>query len=79
MTLSYLTVCSGIEAPTQAWHALGWRGVNKTAHGMRKTLATALADGGATTFQVASWTGHQSLSEVQHYTKSAERKRAVMG
>ena len=27
MTLSYLTVCSGIEAPTQAWHALGWRAV----------------------------------------------------
>ena len=27
MTISYLTVCSGIEAPTQAWHALGWKAV----------------------------------------------------
>ena len=65
----------GGDLAKSAWLA----GVNKTAHGLRKTLATALADGGATTFQVASWTGHQSLSEVQHYTKSAERKRAVMG
>lgn len=27
MTISYLTVCSGIEAPSQAWHPLGWRAV----------------------------------------------------
>jgi site-specific DNA-cytosine methylase len=23
--LRYLSVCSGIEAATQAWHPLGWR------------------------------------------------------
>lgn len=28
---------------------------------------------------IAAWTGHESLSEVAHYTRSADRKRAVMG
>ena len=27
MTLRYLSVCSGIEAATCAWHPLGWQGV----------------------------------------------------
>jgi DNA (cytosine-5)-methyltransferase 1 len=27
MTLRYLSVCSGIEAATQAWHSLGWQPV----------------------------------------------------
>jgi site-specific DNA-cytosine methylase len=27
MTLSYLSVCSGIEAATMAWHPLGWKPV----------------------------------------------------
>ena len=54
-------------------------GVAKTAHGLRKSRATALADGGATAHQIAAWTGHLSLSEVQHYTRAAERRGAVMG
>ena len=54
-------------------------GIEKSAHGLRKARATALAQAGATTHQIAAWTGHQSLSEVDHYTKTASRRRAVMG
>lgn len=54
-------------------------GINKSAHGLRKARATALADGGATTHEIAAWTGHDTLSEVDRYTKAANRRRAVMG
>lgn len=51
----------------------------RSAHGLRKSRAQQLADAGATTHQIAAWTGHQSLSEVQHYTESANRRAAVTG
>lgn len=54
-------------------------GVEKSAHGLRKSLAAALAEGGASAHQISSWTGHESLKEVDHYTKSADRRRAVIG
>ncbi|TDK54077.1 tyrosine-type recombinase/integrase [Antarcticimicrobium luteum] len=54
-------------------------GVEKSAHGLRKSLAAALAEGGATAHQISAWTGHEFLKEVDHYTKSADRRRAVMG
>ncbi len=61
---------------SEAAHKLG---IEKSAHGLRKYRATALAESGATASQIAAWTGHQSLSEVSHYTRSADRRRAVMG
>lgn len=54
-------------------------GVEKSAHGLRKARAVALADAGATTHQIGAWTGHESLKEIEHYTIEANRKRAVMG
>jgi integrase len=46
-----------------------------SAHGLRKAAARRLADEGATTHQIAAITGHRSLSEVQHYTRSADQAR----
>ncbi|WP_245191027.1 tyrosine-type recombinase/integrase [Jannaschia formosa] len=54
-------------------------GVERSAHGLRKARATALAEAGATTHQIAAWTGHESLKEVEHYTRRAGRRAAVMG
>lgn len=54
-------------------------GIPKSAHGLRKTRARTLAEDGATVTQIAAWTGHKSLSEVQHYTAAADRRRAVIG
>lgn len=51
----------------------------KSAHGLRKTRAVALADAGATVHQIAAWTGHKTLKEVERYTARAARRRAVMG
>ena len=122
--MRYLSVCSGIEAATQAWHPLGWVQVDlaylkaaiaasprhmtwlvtthgsarsdkafsswfsgaaaaagieggKSAHGLRKARAMTLAEAGATVHQIAAWTGHESLSEVQRYSKAADRRRIL--
>ena len=54
-------------------------GIDKSAHRLRKTRAWILADSGATTHPIAAWTGHASLKEVEHYTREADRRRAVSG
>jgi integrase len=46
-----------------------------SAHGLRKATARRLAEIGCTEHQIAAITGHASLSEVQRYTKAADRKR----
>lgn len=54
-------------------------GVTKSAHGLRKARAASLAESGATAHQIGAWTGHESLAEIAHYTRSAERRQAVLG
>lgn len=44
-------------------------------HGLRKAAARRLAEAGCTTHEIASITGHRSLSMVQHYTTSADQER----
>jgi integrase/recombinase XerD len=46
-----------------------------SAHGVRKATATALANNDATPHQIMAVTGHQSLKEVERYTKAADRKK----
>ncbi len=46
-----------------------------SAHGLRKGTARRLAKIGCSANQIAAITGHASLSEVQRYTKAADRKR----
>jgi integrase len=46
-----------------------------SAHGGRKATARRLAEIGCSVNQIAAITGHASLSEVQRYTKAADRKR----
>jgi integrase/recombinase XerD len=54
-------------------------GIEKSAHGLRKYRATQLAHAGATPHQIGAWTGHESLREIEHYTKSVNRHAAVPG
>lgn len=54
-------------------------GVTKSAHGLRKARAVALAQAGATPHQIAAWTGHTTLKEVTDYTAAVDRRKAVMG
>ncbi len=51
----------------------------KSAHGLRKPRCRVLAEAGATAHQIAAWTGHESLSEVQRHAKAAYRKRILSG
>ncbi|MFD2843443.1 hypothetical protein [Paracoccus cavernae] len=53
--------------------------MGKSAHGLRKSRAMAIAETGATAHQIAAWTGHESLTEVQRYSKAADRRRILSG
>lgn len=44
-------------------------------HGLRKAAARRLAEAGCTPHQIASITGHQTLAEVERYTKEANQKQ----
>lgn len=54
-------------------------GFDRSAHGLRKSRAIELAEGGATPHEIAAWTGHATLSEVQRYTEKMNRRNAVRG
>lgn len=46
-----------------------------SAHGVRKATSTALAESEATPHEIMAITGHQTLEEVERYTKKANRKK----
>lgn len=48
---------------------------NTSPHSLRKGLLTAMANDGATTRQIMAVSGHQTLAEVERYTKKADQKR----
>jgi integrase len=48
-----------------------------SAHGVRKATSTALAEAGATPHEIMAITGHQTLEEVERYTKAASRKKTA--
>jgi site-specific recombinase XerD len=46
-------------------------------HGLRKAFCVYWAEKGATANQIAAMAGHLSLSEVERYTRDADRRRLV--
>ena len=46
-----------------------------SAHGVRKAAASHLADIGCTIHEIMSITGHDTITEVQRYTKAAQQKQ----
>lgn len=83
----HLTFLATRQGRTRSSKALGQMirtaaraaGVAKSAHGLRKARAVALAELGASAHQIAAWTGHATLKEVEHYARRADRRRAVLG
>lgn len=58
----------------------GLNGLNRrTAHGLRAARAIRLAERGATPHQIGAWTGHESLKEIEEYTKGVGRKKLLAG
>ncbi|WP_372624573.1 tyrosine-type recombinase/integrase [Falsiroseomonas sp.] len=49
--------------------------VGCTAHGLRKAAARRLAETGCTPHEIAAITGHQTLREVERYTRAADQAR----
>jgi integrase len=44
-------------------------------HGLRTTGCTRLADAGCSAHEIAAWSGHMSLREVERYTRAANQRR----
>lgn len=57
--------CAGIE--------------DRTAHGFRKSRSSELAEYGISSLRIQTWTGHQSLREVEEYQREAARRSAMLG
>ena len=45
-----------------------------SAHGLRKAAARRLAEAGCSAHEIMSITGHESLKEVERYTREASRR-----
>ena len=52
-------------------------GMASRLHGLRKAFCIYWAENDATTHQIAAMAGHMSLSEVERYTRAADRERVV--
>lgn len=52
-------------------------GMEARLHGLRKAFCVYWAEKGASTHQIAAMAGHMSLSEVERYTRAADRTRLV--
>lgn len=50
---------------------------NRTAHGLRKSRAIALAEAGFTTMQLRAWIGHEDLDSLDVYVRDASKKRVL--
>jgi integrase len=46
-----------------------------TFHGLRATGCTKLADSGCSAHEIAAWSGHMTLKEVERYTRAANQWR----
>jgi len=61
-------------------HAARKAGIEgRSAHGLRKSRLTILAELGASVHVIMSWGGHKTLSEAQEYIKDANRKKVLIG
>ncbi len=49
-----------------------------SAHGLRKAFSRRHAEAGRSAMEIAALTGHQTLKEVERYTRAADRKRMAI-
>ncbi|MEO0681113.1 MAG: tyrosine-type recombinase/integrase [Pseudomonadota bacterium] len=81
----FITTQAGAARSVKAvsgWFAAAARAAgltDRTAHGLRKTRALALVYSGAIPQQVGAWTGHESLKEIERYTRGYDRRRVLSG
>jgi integrase len=80
--ITFLTKDSGkpfaageLSTQFRAWSTEAGLPAGCTFHGLRATRRTRLADAGCSAHEIAAWSGHLSLQEVERYTRSANQKR----
>jgi site-specific recombinase XerD len=49
----------------------------RTSHGLRKSRMIIHAENGATSKQIAAWSGHETLKEIERYIRDADRRRLL--
>ena len=86
MALTFLCTSSGKPRSAKAaaqWFSGSARAAGldrgKTAHGVRKWLAVTMAERGATAEQRMAVLGHDTTSQTQAYSQSADAKRIISG
>ena len=52
-------------------------GMTSRLHGLRKAFCVYWAEKGRSTHEIAAMAGHLSLSEVERYTRAADRRRMI--
>lgn len=81
--MTWMTTAQGRSRSVKAagqWLAAKARaaGVHgRSAHGLRKSRARALAEAGGTSVQIGAWTGHESLSEIERYIRHFSKRKAL--
>lgn len=80
--LTFLATATGAPfspAGLGNWFREAVRGAGRpdelSLHGLRKAAARRLAEAGCTTHEIAAVTGHKTLSEIERYTREAEKAR----
>lgn len=53
--------------------------IGKTAHGLRATRLTLIAESGGPAHAIMTWGGHKTLSEAEGYTREADRRKVLLG
>jgi integrase len=66
---------NGFYMRFRGWVEAAGLPAGRSPHGLRKTAARRLAEGGCTAHQIAAITGHRTLAEVQRYTRAADQVR----
>ena len=52
-------------------------GLDLSAHGLRKSRLTAIAESGGSASAIMAWGGHKTLAQAQHYIVTADRRSLI--
>lgn len=81
--MTWMTTAHGKSRSVKAagqWFAAKARAAGiygRSAHGLRKSRARALAEAEGTSVQIGAWTGHESLSEIERYIRNFNKRKAL--
>lgn len=81
--MTWMTTAHGKSRSVKAagqWFAAKARAAgvySRSAHGLRKSRARALAEAEGTSAQIGAWTGHESLSEIERYIRNFNKRKVL--